>query len=377
MVSAELSTQEIAAIRRPLSEASVLPTRCYTDPDYYELEKERVLRRAWLAIGRWDQIENPGDFFTHDILGESVILVRDPEGVARCFSNVCRHRRMPIASGGGSARSFQCPYHCWTYGLDGQLIGAPLMADDFDKSGVKLAEVRCEEWAGFVFINFDESAAPLAPQLKNLSDLIAPYQIDTWRMVGESTDHTASWNWKLTIENGGESYHHMGLHSNTLERDVSPTRLTVMPEQEGPYLQYMGAYPKGSNFLMGWDRPELPEEDLTWGRIVNVFPLCNFDLEPDWLLWQSIVPGPSVDRHQVRYFYMVPPGAQDHPEFDELFQQVKQENDAVMLEDRQGCERWWSGQLANATAQPTVGLSPLEAGLANFHHWLVELISKP
>jgi phenylpropionate dioxygenase-like ring-hydroxylating dioxygenase large terminal subunit len=375
--SAELTAEELASIRRPLSEASTLPLRCYTDQAYHELEIDRVLRRSWIPVGRWDQVENTGDYITTEVIGEPVLTVRGKDGVLRSFSNVCPHRRMRLAEGQGCIKRIECPYHRWVYELDGKFRGAPLMDKSFDKSRVRLTPIRTEVWNGFVFINFDHEADSLSPQLEPLDAILEPYRIGEWRIASEDDAPIRPyWNWKLTIENGSESYHHMGLHKNSLESELSPTRLTEMPEKmEGPYLQYRNHRKDGVAFSYGWDGPKLPPGN-EGSRIINIFPLCNFDLEEDWMAWQKVLPGSTVDDHKLSYVYLVPPQAFDYADFKTQFEQLKRDNGEVWDEDRQGLIDWWETHKTKHFQAETVGFSPLEAGLVHFQHWLVDLISK-
>jgi phenylpropionate dioxygenase-like ring-hydroxylating dioxygenase large terminal subunit len=132
-----------------------------------------------MCVGRVDQVQTPGDYFTLDLLGDKLVVTRDKEGTIHVLSRVCRHRAAEIVQGIGNAQSFQCPYHCWTYRLDGQLIDAPFMdqAEGFDKTACRLPELRSEIWEGFIFVNFDADAQPLGPQLAPLAKMLANYKL--------------------------------------------------------------------------------------------------------------------------------------------------------------------------------------------------------
>ena len=134
------------AVRRPLLEAETMPPWCYTSPDFYEREVERIFHREWNFIGRADRIPNPGDYFTLEFAGVPLVVVRGRDGAVRAFSNVCRHRGARIMSGEGNAKSLRCPYHSWNYALDGRLERAPEMHDTrgFDPGDYGLKPVRLE-----------------------------------------------------------------------------------------------------------------------------------------------------------------------------------------------------------------------------------------
>ena len=156
--------------------AMTLPSSWYVSPEIFEDERSRVFRQSWLCVGRAERIEHPGDYFVADIDGESLIVTRDADGRPRAFYNVCRHRgtRICESASGHFQGSIMCPYHAWTYGLDGALKAARNMADvpGFDRSQYPLKEAGCALWEGFIFVNladdpepFETAFAPLRTQL--------------------------------------------------------------------------------------------------------------------------------------------------------------------------------------------------------------------
>src|SRR5512134_3261419 len=139
---------DLAAALGPLATASTLPPRCYVDPAVYAREVERIFRREWICVGREDEIAAPGDHFAFTLFGDPLVAVRGDDGAIRVLSRVCRHRWMPVVEGRGNRRSFQCPYHLWTYALDGRLLGAPEMqrAEGFERASCRLPALRVETW---------------------------------------------------------------------------------------------------------------------------------------------------------------------------------------------------------------------------------------
>ena len=138
-----------------------LPPEAYTDPGLYVLEVEAIFKHEWLLIGRANDIPNPGDWFTIQVLDDPLLVVRGSDGIVRVLSNVCRHRYMPVATESrGHAKRFVCGYHRWTYATDGQLLAAPLMQGSkaFDKTACALPTYPVEIWQGFIFVNLDENA---------------------------------------------------------------------------------------------------------------------------------------------------------------------------------------------------------------------------
>jgi choline monooxygenase len=187
-----------------------LPYDWYSNPDVLRLERERIFRNAWHYAGRADQVAEPGSFFTCDADGVPVVVVRDREGLLRAFLNVCRHRGSLVCEGEGRRETLQCPYHAWTYGLDGSLRAAPRTErePDFDKSELGLVPMQVEAWGPFVFVNAGLDASPLADHVGELPELIAAagLDLDSLRFLKRSTSAYEA-NWKVCCENFLECYH--------------------------------------------------------------------------------------------------------------------------------------------------------------------------
>jgi len=163
----ELPALQIAS---DVSLAWSIPAPFYTDPEVGAQENERIFARTWQVVGRREQLAKPGDFFTTELLGEPLLLVRGAQAELRGFYNVCRHRAGPPAEGCGSRKLFRCGYHGWTYGLDGALISAPEFEGQagFDPKQFTLTPVRAEEWSNLIFVNLDPGTEPLVKSLGRL-----------------------------------------------------------------------------------------------------------------------------------------------------------------------------------------------------------------
>ena len=161
-------------------DARMLPVEAYTSEQVLAREIDRLFGRGWLCAGRTADIPNAGDYLTTELptpgeSARSVLVVRGDDGIVRAFDNVCIHRGAQLVEGCGTEARLTCPYHAWVYRLDGSLIGAPHLS--LDPSGYQLAELRTEVWEGFVFVNQDPAASPLAPRLAGLHDVVARYGI--------------------------------------------------------------------------------------------------------------------------------------------------------------------------------------------------------
>jgi Rieske 2Fe-2S family protein len=194
---------------------TTLPARAYTDASWFGLEMDRVFARMWIAAGRADHLSGPGSFVRRDVAGASVLIVRGADGTLRAFHNVCRHRgtRLCTERDGAFHGSIQCPYHAWTYGLDGRLLAAPQMDEvpEFDRSEFPLRSIACETWDGHIFINLGETPEPLADQLGEL-----PRRFAAWRMqelrLAHRIEYDVATNWKLVVQNYNECLHCPVIH---------------------------------------------------------------------------------------------------------------------------------------------------------------------
>jgi choline monooxygenase len=206
--------------RAPLAQAYTIPAPWYTDARIAELEKRTIFHRTWQVVGRTDQLSRPGEFFTADLAGEPLVVVRDADNVIRAFYNVCRHHAAAVVTEpSGQATNFRCPYHGWTYGIDGALKGTPDFDGvcEFNRGENGLVPVRAETWENFVFANLHAQAEPLADFLGCLVERVEPLRLNSLRFF-ERRVYELNCNWKVYVDNyldGG--YHvphlHKGLNS--------------------------------------------------------------------------------------------------------------------------------------------------------------------
>jgi glycine betaine catabolism A len=229
-----------------------LPSSWYYSNAIFALEKERIFCREWLCAGREEELPAPGDHRVLDIAGESLILVRNRQGELRAFYNVCRHRGarlcrtdetapagMAVQGGVVAGRTILCPYHQWSYDLNGHLIAAPHLGNvpGFDKSGISLYPIGVECWGGFVFVNLTPGEAkPFTAQLGEIPERTRRYPLSSLR-IGHTITYEVTSNWKAICENYNECYHCGGVH---------PELCTVVPafrEAGGSGLDWMRGIP--------------------------------------------------------------------------------------------------------------------------------------
>lgn len=206
-------------VHSQIGSAFTLESKFYTDPAILDLEKSRIFLRTWQMVGTLSTpcgevngsprtIADPETFFTTDVVGEPVVIVRDKQGALRAFSNVCRHRAGPIAQGSGCKNVFRCGYHGWTYTLDGRLIGTPDVdgVEFFDRSTMGMVPLRCETWEQFIFVNFDPNAEPLSAYLGKIPEQSRGFQFAGLELA-ERRDYVIECNWKVYVDNYLEGYH--------------------------------------------------------------------------------------------------------------------------------------------------------------------------
>ena len=209
---------------REFAGARSLPNSVYTSERFFEFEKNAIFFKEWLALGHQNQIPNPGDYFTVQILDEPLIVVRQQDGSIKVLSATCQHRGHPLVfdcqkEQTGNVPGFVCPYHAWSYQLDGRLRGAPEMSQTVSLSqqrqDTSLPELKVELFHGFIFANFDPDAAPLRPTLDKADAELSHYDFADMAVM-PTLLHNYPWNWKISLENGLEPYHtsyvHKGYH---------------------------------------------------------------------------------------------------------------------------------------------------------------------
>ena len=198
------------------------PWGWYSDAEVWTLEQERIFARSWQYVGHAAMLQQTGDFFTARAGRIPIVVTRAEDGETRAFVNVCRHRGSVVAEGAGNRKTLQCPYHAWTYGLDGRLRAAPRA--DFDLDEVGLAPVRLERWGPFLFVNAGDDAEPLAETLGEVTAQVAELGLDVDALrFHHRSEWTVAANWKVVAENFLECYHCAVAHpSFTALVDVSP-----------------------------------------------------------------------------------------------------------------------------------------------------------
>jgi phenylpropionate dioxygenase-like ring-hydroxylating dioxygenase large terminal subunit len=378
----DLSVGEILAAldraaRLPLSQSVTSPRQAYVSPDFFEWEIERVFRDEWLCVAHVSQLPGPGTFVNLELVGEPLVVVRDREGQVRVLSRVCPHRGMDIMPPGFGYAGFEpldllrgrrghgegsvlvCPYHNWTFGLDGRVKGCAEMhlCEGFRPREYGLAEFRSELWEGFVFVNLSGGARPLAEQLAALSPLVAPWRMGDLEVVIEQS-WDCPFNWKVMVENWMESYHHLGIHHDTLQpmmpakdtwtegeqphfiRSHLPLRPGLVHELED--LRARGEVVPGFIELEGLTAAQRAE----WGLHLGL-PCFMFLVTSDRVIWYRLEPI-DADRCRLLTTTLVSRAARAAPDFEQRLASEAELLRGFHVQDMQVCSAVQRGLRSSA-----------------------------
>ena len=360
---------------------ATLPGRSYTDPDIFAAEQEHIFEAQWIAAARAADLAAPGSFRTVSVGRESVVLLRGRDGALRAFLNVCRHRgaRLCTATSGLVKRSLQCPYHAWTYGLDGSLVAAPNLTKmaDIDRTEYGLAPVLLREWLGYAWICLAEAPPSFEDTVMSAvaERLGGPAEIAAWDIgslaVGRRVTYDVAANWKLIVENFMECYHCATIHPELTE---------VLPEfADGYAAQYYVGH--GAEFGAGVEGvtvdggPGLDkiagigaEQDRRYYAI-TVLPQVFINLVPDHVIFHRMYPA-AADRTVVECDWLYRPdtlaAGHDISRSVELFHRVNQQ-------DFDACERCQPSMSSRLYRHGGV-LVPSEHHIGSFHQWVQQRI---
>ncbi|MDJ0341006.1 aromatic ring-hydroxylating dioxygenase subunit alpha [Streptomyces sp. H10-C2] len=361
----------------PESLIATLPGDYYTDPEIFRLEQERIFEEMWFCVARSSELGKPGGYRTVDVGRESILVTRARDNSVRAFFNVCRHRGAKLCTqeAGEVKRAFQCPYHAWTYDLEGKLVAAPNLTKmpDIDRTEYGLVNVHVREWLGYVWICLADAPPSFEEQVvgavvARLGDVAA---IDRYGIadleVGKRIVYDVKANWKLIIENFMECYHCATIHPELTE---------VLPEfADGYAAQYFvghgaefGADIKGFTVdgSEGLDRiPTVSEEQDRRYYAITVRPQVFINLLPDHVILHRMYPV-AADRTIVEcdwlYLKGVVESGKDVSRSVELF-------DRVNRQDFDACERCQPAMSSRLYAKGGV-LVPSERHIGEFHDWI-------
>ena len=347
-----------ASTDRPFEQALAMPPEVYNSEAFLKLELEHIFSKDWFCVGRADSLANPGDYLTCELADQPIMVVRDASGTLRAQSNVCLHRMSTLLHGRGNTRSIVCPYHAWTYSLDGSLRGAPAMSKNeaFCKDAYSLPQVRCEEWLGWVFITLNPEAGPVANQLAEVAELVAGYDMTNYSETFFE-EHVWDTNWKVLAENFMESYHLPVCHAGTIG-GLSKLEDMICPPGHDAFNYHTILKDDSLRIAMAHpsnDRLTGDERRMTY--LIAIYPSLLITLTPGYFWYLSLHPKSPGQVH-IRFGGGMSDDYADDADVQDNFVALKALLDDVNIEDRGCTEKVYKG--LNSTFARPGHLSHLE-----------------
>jgi phenylpropionate dioxygenase-like ring-hydroxylating dioxygenase large terminal subunit len=349
----------------------------YTSQSYFALEIERIWKKEWICIGHVLEVRNPGDYFTVDLVGEPIMIVRGEDHNIRALSTVCRHRLMLVSKPGesGNTTQFVCPYHRWTYGLDGRLESTLHMErnQSFVTANICLPQFRVELWNDLIWVNLDDDAAPLAPKLTGLEEAMSVYRGPEGGLMTELYDKAWGGNWKSQVENNLEGYHHMGMHEKSIET-YSPTKNVTNLTFSNDWTRHQVPYERTRETTKAlldearWKPDDWIGQAEPGLDIINIHPGNSFSIYPGGAGFYTIWP---VSRDQFHFRARSIRAPKELRRFD--VDGGRYDSERVLDEDGVAMPLILHGA-GSSKAEPGL-LSWMEASLPRWHEWMARRMS--
>ena len=343
-----------------------LPGHYYSDSEVFAHELKTIWRSTWQFVGRVEDLPNPGDYFTCVIGEEPIFVIRKPDGRLQAMHNVCPHRGARLLNGQGNCGLVRCPYHAWTYDLEGKLLGVsqPKLFPDLDKSAIRLLPARVDTWGGFIFVNPDPEGESLMAYLAGFPNYLQGYN-QLWKELRS----VACWsyeepiNWKFIVENYVEDYHFATAHPQSLRIfDYQGIRTTLTGRHCQIYVPYADKPPEGSR-TFSWESQGASYQG-------HVFPNMMINTAKDHVSVFRLVPLNPVRTSIEVHIYQTPAQTEKFPQDEATF---RSNFDQVMEEDFDVCRLLQAG--VNSRAYQVAQLaSEHELGVAHFHKVLSEYL---
>jgi phenylpropionate dioxygenase-like ring-hydroxylating dioxygenase large terminal subunit len=359
-----------------VTSARALPPHAYTSAAFYEFEREAIFAREWFCVGRSEQVPSAGDFITVTVAGEPLVMVRRGDGGISVMSAVCQHRGSLVAQGAGNCgRYLRCPYHWWTYDLEGHVVTTPQMhrAEDFDREQHALPRLVVEEWNGFVFASMDPHAAPLSPRLAPLSDYLANYHLGDLVTTEPVVTTGHPFNWKLMIENGIEPYHATYLHHGMFDAPKERNYTTVdIPSGDAIVSVVNHGFVDAA--LNPTYRPYFPiidtlnDDDRRRFGFATIPPNLMMGWQSDLVFWFLVLPT-SVTTLDIRWGYLLPESTHQMPVFSHLLDLTHTGIEGYNAQDLPMAEVMQTG--LGSRYAPRGRYSHEEDVLVRFNRWLL------
>ena len=380
-----LNPRHYEGVRRADSSDGALPLWCYTSERFFRAEMERLLLPGWTYLERLDIVPGRGDFHALTYMNIKLVIARGTDDKVRVFANTCRHRGATVAEGSGTCKAFRCPYHAWTYALDGSLLGAPAYHDangkplitESNKHDFGLVEIESDSWGGFLFVKFKQTPETLADHLGNLPEQLASHRLEDM-VCARRVVYEMDANWKCFVENYSDGYHIPTVHRDSLARWKTTDYLQIEPTANG---QASFARHKGSQLLLpfpGYDGfPPMPqiEEDRREGTFfVTIRPTMMMTMGNDGALAFKSEPI-SATKSRLTVSSLFPKSALARNDFEELAKNYYRRNEIVVGEDVAISLRQYAG-LQSPYAR-IARLCRTETSLNRIANWILDRVIGP
>jgi choline monooxygenase len=358
---------ESLQIDQDVSRAWTLPAQLYFDKDVCAVENKKIFSRTWQVVGHHGQVKDAGDYFTTELAGEPLLIVRGADNKLRGFYNVCRHRAGPPAEGCGSRKLFRCGYHGWTYGLDGALISATEIegVEGFRPEDFTLVPVQVEEWFNLIFVNLDPEAKPLHDSLSELTPQVEKSQFTGMKLFERRT-YEMDCNWKTYVDNYLEGYHLPTVHPS-LNRELDYNAYVVEPHVRHvrQFSPIRGAQPGDASPRRYQEAGEDLTTDYFW-----IFPNWMLNCYPDNVSLNIVLPRGPERSVAIFEWYL--------PEKDHGSAAAKASvefSDQIQLEDVAICEKVQRNLRSRSYSRGRFSVKQ-ERGVHAFHRMYAEAMKR-
>ncbi|MEZ5926410.1 MAG: aromatic ring-hydroxylating dioxygenase subunit alpha [Hyphomicrobiaceae bacterium] len=380
-----LSPRHYVSVRKDGRSMRALPLWAYTSERFWQAEKESVFLAAWNLLERTEIVPNAGDFHCLSFLGIPLIVARGTDDKVRVFANTCRHRGARVADGNGNCKFFRCPYHFWTYNLDGSLIGAPHyndpdgkpLIDGANKSAFGLVEIESDTWGGFIFIRMKPGKETLREHLGTWVETLASHRLEDMAVARRQV-YDMDANWKCFVENYIDAYHIPYVHKDSLAQWRSERYVSY--EAKGNEFLVLAVH-DGSQLLLpfpGYDGfPPMPGIDADKRRgtfFATLKPGMLMTLGPDGALVFQSEPI-SAGKSRLTVSSLFPKAYFERPDFERLSQNYYRRNELVVVEDKDVSIRQYAG-LQSPYAR-IARLCADETMIHDFANWIVDRVIGP
>lgn len=337
MVQAALSEQELTQIRGRYDETAAksfsINTRCYLDPKFLKVEEEQIFKRSWQFVCHEEKLREPGSYIAMRVADQPIVVARNREGELRAFYNVCRHRGHELISGEGRVKKLTCPYHSWTYDLDGDLIVAPRSdhIENFDKTEFCLRPVRLEIFCHLVFVNLDDSAVSLADQSGELASEVMSFAPDLPDLTfATRLTYRIQANWKSVVDNFLECYHcpvaHKGF-SSMIDMD------TYQVKTHGIYSSHMAKARQGANSAYNIEGASV-DDHAVWFLWPNM-TLMRYPGRGNFMVWRFYPISETETYEEFDFFFETAEPNESEKEALDFIDNVLQVEDINLVESVQ------------------------------------------